>query len=315
MSSPAPRIRYELAAQDGFIVVATLWLLAGLAALATVASVYIAQSANALSALDAATQWEMLSSAGVELAAYQLSAPATVRRPTHGGFGFRLADASVRVEYMSESARINLNMAPRTMIAGLFRAVGAPAEAADEYAARVIAWRRTARSDGQDTELAAYNAAGLAYVPRQAPFSSADELWLVLGLPVALVDRAMPFVTVYSGMADVNVLDAAPEVIAALPDMTPAKLEAFLNQRADLPPDNPEFVIGALGGRQPGATISASDAYRVRMRITLPDGRQRMPEAVIQIPGPGEKEAFRVLAWTDEVDPERGGRPRPRDSR
>lgn len=315
MNRPAFRLKRKAAAQDGFIVVATLWLLAGLAALATVASVYIAQSANALSALDAATQWEMLSSAGVELAAYQLSGPANVRRPTHGGFGFRLADASVRVEYMSESARINLNMAPRSMIAGLFRSLGAPAGAADDYAQRVMAWRRTPRSDGQDTELAAYNAAGLAYVPRQAPFSSADELWLVLGLPPALVERAMPFVTVFSGMAEINVLDAAPEVVASLPDMSPAKLEAFLNQRADLPPDNPEFVIGVLGGRQPGATISASDAYRVRMRISLPDGRQRMPEAVIQIPGPGEKEAFRVLAWTDEVDPERGGRPRPREGR
>jgi general secretion pathway protein K len=315
MTGPASRLRRKLSAQDGFIVVATLWLLAGLAALATVASVYIAQSANALSALDAATQWEMLSSAGVELAAYQLSAPATVRRPSHGGFGFRLAGASVRVEYMSESARINLNMAPRAMISGLFRALGAPAEAADEYAARVIAWRRPPRSDRQNVEPVAYQAAGLAYVPRQAPLSSVDELWLVLGLPAALVERAMPFVTVFSGMAEVNVLDAAPEVIAALPDMSPARLDAFLNQRADLPPDNPQFVIGALGGKQPGATISASDAYRVRMRITLPDGRQRMPEAVIQIPGPGEKEAFRVLAWTDEVDPERGGRPRPREVR
>ena len=96
MNNSASRLRRALAAEDGFIVVATLWLLAGLAALATVASVYIAQSANALSALDAATQWEMLSSAGVELAAYQLSAPAAKRRPTHGGFGFRLAEASVR---------------------------------------------------------------------------------------------------------------------------------------------------------------------------------------------------------------------------
>ncbi|OAF15856.1 general secretion pathway protein GspK [Bradyrhizobium centrolobii] len=301
--------------QDGFIVVATLWLLAGLAALATVASVYIAQSAHTIAALDVATQWEMLGTAGVELAAYELSAPATVRRPTHGGFAFRLANSSVRVEYMSESARINLNMAPRAMIAGLFRGLGAQADAADEYAERVVAWRRTPKSDGQDTEQALYGASGVSYVPRQAPFSSADELWLVLGLPVALVERAMPFVTVYSGMAEINVLDAAPEVIAALPGMTPAKLDAFLNQRADLPPDNPEFVIGALGGKQPGATVSASEAYRVRVRITLADGRQRTPEAVIQIPPAGEKQAFRVLAWTDEIDPERAGRPRPMESR
>jgi general secretion pathway protein K len=292
-----------------------LWLLAGLATLATVASLYITQSAAALSALDAATQWEMLSTAGVELAAYELSAPVTVRRPTHGGFGFRLANSSVKVEYMSEAARINLNMAPPAMIAGLFAALGAPAEAADQYASRTVAWRSARRPNAEDEELGLYRAAGLNYWPRRGPFNSTDELWLVLGLPGALVERAMSFVTVYSGMAEVNVLDAAPEVVAALPGMTQAKLDGFLNQRADLPPDNPEFVVGALGGRQPGATITGSDAYRVRMQITLPDGTQRTPEAVILIPRPGEKEAYRVLAWKDEIDPDRGGRPRPRGNR
>ena len=314
MSSPVAAPRARDRSNDGFIVVAALWLLVGLAALASVASLYIAQSAVALSALDAATQWEMLGTAGVELAAYQLSAPVTVRRPTHGAFGFRLANASVRVEYMSEAARVNLNMAPRAMIAGLFTALGVPAEAASQYTDRVIAWRSAPRSDIEDGEQGLYRAAGLNYLPRRAPFNSVDELWLVLGLPPALVVRATPFFTVYSGMAEINVLDAAPEVIAALPGMSQAKLDAFLNRREELPPDNPEFVLGALGGRQPGATITGSAAYRVRMWITLADGRQRTPEAVILIPGPGEKEAFRVLAWKDEVDPDRGGRPRPMES-
>jgi len=313
MSGAASVRKIRSAARNGFIVVTTLWLLAGLAALAAVASVYIAQSAAALSALDAATQWEMASSAGLELAAYELSAPITVRRVTHGGFGFRLANASVQVEYMSEASRINLNMAPRSTIAGLFMALGAPANAADQYANRVVAWRSQPRSN--DEEQGLYRAAGLNYLPRRGPFNSADELWLVLGLPAPLVERAMSFVTVYSGMAEINVLDAPPEVLAALPGMTQQKLDAFLDKRRDLPPDDPEFVIGALGGRQPGATVSGSEAYRVRMRITLADGRQRTPEAVILIRGPGEKEAFRVLAWKDEVDPERGGRPRPTDSR
>lgn len=300
---------------DGFIVVVVLWMLAGLAGLATVASLYMAQSAVALASLDAATQWEMLSSAAVELAAYELSAPVTARRPTHGGFGFRLANSLVRVEYMSEAARINLNMAPRAMIVSLFASLGAPAEAADQYADRVIAWRSAPRPGAQDDEQELYRVAGLNTLPRRGPFNSTDELWLVLGLPVELAERAMPFVTVYSGIAEVNVLDAPPEVIAALPGMTQARLDAFLGQRDDLPRDDPAFVIGALGGRQPGATTAGSEAYRVRMRISLPDGRQRTPEAVILILGPGEKEAFRVLAWQDEIDPYRGGRPAPPASR
>ncbi|MGX1321680.1 general secretion pathway protein K [Bradyrhizobium sp. USDA 377] len=300
---------------DGFIVVAVLWMLAGLAGLAAVASLYMARSAAALSSLDAATQWELLSSAGLELAAYQLSAPVTVRRPTHGGFGFRLANSLVRVEYMSEAARINLNMAPRAMIVSLLASLGAPAESADQYADRVIAWRSAPRPGTQDDEQELYRLAGLNTLPRRGPFNSTDELWLVLGLPVELVERAMPFLTVYSGIAEVNVLDAPPEVLAALPGMTQARLDAFLGQRDDLPRDDPAFVIGALGGKQPGATTAGSEAYRVRMRISLPDGRQRTPEAVILISGPGEKEAFRVLAWQDEIDPYRGGRPAPSANR
>jgi general secretion pathway protein K len=291
------------ASRNGFIVVAALWLLAALAALATVASVYVSQSAAALTALDAGTETEMLASAGIELAGYELSLPATARRPTHGGFSFNLAKSTVTVEYMSEAARINLNMAPRSMIAGLFAALGAQPEAAVQFADRVIGWRSTPRRGGQDEEVGLYRAAGLSYMPRRAPFDSVDELWLVAGLPAAMVERAMPFVTVYSGIADVNVLDAAPEVIAALPGMTPLKLSAFLNTRESLPRDNPEFVLRALGEGQTGVTLLGSDAYRIRMRITLPDGRQKKPEGVILILGAGETEAYRVLAWRNEIDP------------
>jgi general secretion pathway protein K len=292
--------------QRGSIVVAALWLLAALAALASVASAYVAQSAVALTALDAATPLEMLSTAGIELAAYDLSAPVTVRRPTHGGFSFRLANSRVTVEYMSESARINLNMASRSMIAGLFAALGAQGEAAGQFADRVVAWRSPAGANAQDEEDGLYRAAGLKYLPRRAPFESVDELSLVLGLPAAIVERALPFVTVYSGMAEINVLDAAPEVIAALPGMTPARLDAFLSQRESLPRDDPQFILGALGGRQPGATLAGSEAYRVRMHIILPDGRQSRPEGVITILGPGEKEAYRVFAWRNEIDPATG---------
>jgi general secretion pathway protein K len=288
-------------ASRGFIVVAALWLLAALAALAAGASIYISQSAADIAAFDYETQAEMLESAAMELAGYELSLPATVARPTRGGFTFRLAKSTVAVEYMSEAARLNLNMASRAMIAGLFTSLGAPPEAAMQYADRVAGWRGTPRRGSQDDEIAIYRTAGLNYLPRRAPFNSVDELWLVAGLPPALVERALPFVTVFSGSAEVNVLDAAPEVLAALPGMTPLRLNAFLDARQTMPRDDPQAVLGALGGSMPGVTTRGSDAYRVRMLITLPDGRQSRPEAVISILGAGETQAYRILAWRDEV--------------
>jgi general secretion pathway protein K len=302
------------APRDGFIVVTALWMLAALAALASVASVYMAQSAATVAVFDSATQSELLTSAGIELAAYQLSAAPTVRRPTHGSFRFRLAKSDVTVEYLSEAARINLNMAPRAMIASLFAVLGAEADAADRFADRVVGWRSAPKPNGADEEAALYRAAGLTYLPRRGPFNSVDELWLVLGLPATIVEHALPFVTVFSGIGEVNVLDAAPEVIASLPGMTPLRLDAFLSSRESLPPD-PAVVLAALGGRQVGASVGGSDAYRIRMRIVLPDGRRKISEGVIMVSGPGDKQAFRVLAWQDEIDPNTGGARGPAEKR
>ncbi len=306
MSNAAPAPRGPNAAERGSIAVAALWLLAALAALASAASAYVAQSAVAFSALDATTQFEMLTTAGVELAAYDLSAPRQSRRPTRASFDFTLANAKVTVEYVSESARVNLNTASRATIAGLFAALGAPAEAADQFADRVVAWRSRSRSGGPDREQDLYRAAGLTYLPRRGPFASVEELTLVVGLPQALVERALPFLTVYSGLSGINVLDAPPEVVAALPGMTPERLEAFLSQRDSLPRDDPDFVLGALGGRVPGATVEGSDAYRLRVRVILPDGRQSMSEGIIALAEPGEKGAYQVYTWRDDIDPATG---------
>lgn len=294
-------------AERGFIVVTTLWLLAALAGLILVGSVYMTQSAIALSAFDAATQLQMISTGGVELAAYQLSGVAPQARPTRGSFTFRLANARVAVEYQSEAARINLNMAPRSTIAGLFTALGVGSDAAVQLADRVVAWRTASRPSLQDEEDSLYVAAGLKYLPRHAGFNNVDELSLVVGMPAALVERARPYLTLYSGIAGVNVLEAAPEVLAALPDMTAGKADAFLNQRDSLASKDPGFVLGVLGGGVTGATVAAGNAYRIRMRIVLPDGRDSRSEGVIVLPDRGTKAAYRVFTWRDEIDPSTGG--------
>src|SRR5262249_50474819 len=191
-----------------------------------------------------------------------------------GALGFRLSRADLAVEFISEAARIDLNAAPSTLIAGLFAVLGAEPQAAESYAERVLGWRTSAKDNMPNSEDALYRGAGLLYGPRRSPFRHVAELWLVLGLPAALVERALPFVTVYSGLGEVNVLDAAPEVIAALPGMSTPRLKAFLSQRDTFPAD-PQFIAGALGGNVSGATTKGSDAYRVHPRIRYGDGRQK----------------------------------------
>lgn len=62
--------------------------------------------------------------------------------------------------------------------------------------------------------------------------------------------------------------------------------------------------------------IEAVDALALVAVIgRLVASNSRSTRAVIMISGPGEKEAFRVLAWLDEIDPDRGGRRRPAENR
>jgi general secretion pathway protein K len=129
----------------------------------------------------------------------------------------------------------------------------------------------------------------------------------VLSLPPALVERALPFVTIYSGMREVNVLDAPAEVIAALPGMSSGRLNAFLEQRESLPAD-PQFIAGALGENQAGVTSKGSDAYRVRTRIAFDNGWRKTSEAVIMMQVGSSVEPYLVLSWQDDIDPAAGAR-------
>jgi general secretion pathway protein K len=284
--------------EQGFVIVVVLWLLAALAALATIFSVYLSNSARALAINDTALQAEALVSASVELTAYQLQLAGKDARPPQGAFHTRLNGADLAVSFVSEAARVDLNAAPKELIAGLLSVLGASEDDAKEYADRIVAWRTKATAETAGNEDALYRAAGRPYSPRQAPFAHANELGLVLGLPPALVERALPFVTVFSGASGVDVLTAPPEVIAALPGMTPLTLKQFLTDRATLP-NEPTAIATALGAAGKNATAKKSQAYRVLIRVRFPNGHRTVSEVVIVFRG--EQEPYRVLSWQDDV--------------
>jgi general secretion pathway protein K len=112
----------------------------------------------------------------------------------------------------------------------------------------------------------------------------------VLGLPPALVERALPHLTVYSGRPEINVGVAAAEVIAALRMLSPERPDRGLPQR-----------VAAGQGGQPaptGTTMDAGDTARVTVRVNLDDGRRVAAEVVILVRDFGE-DPFRVLSWHD----------------
>ena len=215
---PTQSLGTEPTSTGGFISVAVLWILGALSVLVSVYAVYVIDTTAAFATYDSQLKSEALVSAALEVTAYRQQKTAALSRPSQGSFGFRLGQANVEVEFHSETARIDLNAAPKPVLAGLFITLGARPEDAESYADRIIAWR-TARANQQDLETSAYRMSRLGYQPRGGKFPHPNELTLVRDLPSALVERALPFVTTYSGSSQINVLDAAPEVLASLPGM------------------------------------------------------------------------------------------------
>ncbi|MGT2501596.1 hypothetical protein ACVOMS_13555 [Bradyrhizobium guangxiense] len=93
------------------------------------------------------------------------------------------------------------------------------------------------------------------------------------GIPAAVVERALPFVTVFSNMRTVNVLDAAPQVVAALPGMSPGLLQQVLRDRAD-PNVDSRALVGLAGAAN--ATVEGSKAYRLTVVVEAPSHRRSL---------------------------------------
>jgi general secretion pathway protein K len=291
---PSPTRR---AAPGGFIVVAVLWILAALAVLASIYSVFVVNTASAIASHKDRVQGEALVTAGVELAAHRITATPQ-QPPSNGAFSFRLGSASVAVGFLSETARIDLNAAPKELLMGLFVSLGASRDA-EYYADRIIGWR-SSPAERQNDETAAYRTAGMHYAPRGGVFPHVGELWLVMGLPEAVIERALPHLTVHSGQAQVSILDASAQVLGALPGMSPERLHDLLAARAAAP-HNAQYLLSTLGPAQPHATADPGKAFRVTVQVVLDNGRRMRSEVVILVPEE-DREPYRVLSWTDDVD-------------
>lgn len=278
----------------GFIIVAVLWILGALATLAVIYSLYARQTALEFVDHDERLQAQALAVSGVELAAYRILSLSD--RPSHGQFSFRQGAAIINVAFSAENGRIDLNFGPKEVIAGLFAGLGASPEDARNFADRVVAWRTPLSPGATDGEAALYQAAGKPYGPRHGPFQHVNELTMVLGMPTWLINRALPYFTIYTGQRAVNVLSAPPQVLAAVPGMTPDLLQNLPVQSGDVP-------LGAwrapFGQAAAYLTIQPSSADRVDVDVRFPSQRHIRSEAIILILD-RDVEPYRVLSWTDE---------------
>ena len=281
---------------SGFIIVAVLWILGALATVVVIYSLYARDTELEFVNYDEKLQARALAVSGVELAAYQLMAHSSIH-PVAGQLSFRQGTAVIDVEFRSENSRIDLNFAPKEMLAGLFVGLGVKDDDALDFADRIVAWRTPLPAGTSDTEAARYQAAGKSFGPRHGPFQHVYELGMVADLPPALIDRILPYVTVYSGRAAVNLRSASSQVLAAVPGLSPEDLQYLLGVRENSPED---IVRVRLGNAASYITLEASRANRVTIDVRFPSSDRFRSQAIIFMLEQAA-EPYYVLSWHDDI--------------
>ena len=293
-----PSTPFARRANEGFVLVAVLWMLAALAELVSIYSSYTLSTAAVSHVADDRLQAEASIRSAVEMAAFrQLAGP---DQELSGSFNTRVGRTRVTVQLAPETARIDLNAASVDLLIGLFTSVSVePARAAD-LADRVIGWRTKGAPD-KGAEAKLYAERHVPYGPRQAPFDNVLELSLLPGISPALVERLLPLVTIFNGHLKVDAASADPAVLSALPGMTPAILATVLKARSKKLGDD-QGLLALFGPAKEYVSAGApSEAIRAKVDVDFDNGRRIHGDVVFRL-GKNDGEPYDILYWQDDFD-------------
>lgn len=252
----------------GMALVAVMWMVAALSLLAmslatsSRGEVRSAQSARAFAEAAA------LGDAAIELAVRELrfSEESVTRRIM---LSYTIGHRPIQVRVTPAAGFVNLNGAEEDLLRDLFQyGAGVPADAAQVLAQRVIDWRDpddAAQPMGAEDE--AYEAAGVAFRTRGAPFASPADLLQVLGVGFDIYDKIRPFVATHGDGAGIDPLAASSGVLSILARGNADAAQAYAEARDALQP-----VIDTTAFTQEHILSSSGSIYYLEAFFPAQDG-------------------------------------------
>jgi len=286
----------------GLAFVVVIWLLALLAILMGAFAILARTENFQARHLFDGTQARYGAEAGVNRAVLSLYDPDPERRwvPDGRTYEFEFEGMQVGLEVTDESGKIDLNAADQQILINLFIAAGADEREAIELADAIIDFR-----DPDDlvmphgAELAEYEAAGLPYGPKNAPFDLITELQQVLGMSYERFLSVRHAITVYTGQGQFNPAFAPLEALRAWPGMDEETARTIIELRHQYDPTS-GFSPPTLPDGTPLMAQGGSGTYSIKSRATLPNGAWTELEVTLRLGGVGTSGlAYTVLRWQE----------------
>lgn len=275
------RKRTDETRQSGIALVAVLWIMVVLAALATSFSTSTRTQVNLARNLVEASKAEAIADAGLARAAAGLIMPLDEGGLRADGtvYAWQFAGGEARFSMADEGGKIDLNAASRTLLRDLLTVAEVDRRRAETLADAIVAYRRGEAGGNRQFEAGADAAAEFGEDSGKTPFALVEELQQLPDMTGDVYGRLAPALTIYSGQPDPDANAALPEVRAALA-VSRGQRETQANESAvdttlPLPPDGPlsilkegNFAARSMArvftihceGRSPGGGIFARDA-------------------------------------------------------
>jgi general secretion pathway protein K len=282
--------------KQGFALILVIWSLVLLSSLAGGFAYAVRHEARVAADMESIARAEAIATAVLHTAVLALSNTDPEQRwqadsQTHL---IPWPGASSKVRVRSESGRIDLNRAPRELLAGLFSELFADADP-NALADAVIDWRDSDdRPEPAGAELNTYIQAGYRYGPPNDPFDSVNELSQVIRFDSEMLARAGDYLTVYSRQPRINAASADLVALAAVPGIDRDKAQEFIAHRERVLAEGGTLDYTALAtGRRFLDTRPGGKYLSLDIEVVLDEGLRRREHAVIQL---DRARGYRLLA-------------------
>jgi general secretion pathway protein K len=240
-------------------------------------------------------------------------------------FRFEYPSGEVQVEFIPESAKLNINRATPEDLVNVIQAAGATHEQALVIAQGIVDWRTPAEG-GQPTQFDQYYLTlKSSFQARHASFEEIEELLLVRGMTPELFHgryardnqgRLVPVpglkdcLSVYGTMGGFDANTVSPTLMAGL-GISPAAIAGIVQTRRRLPfktgPDLAQFADGSPGFGRLGLGMSRVYTLRATARLRLAGGAfadvQRSVSAMVRFLPMENNPPYHIMRWYDSAAP------------
>ena len=289
-------------AQRGSVAILALWTMAIVAVLLAAAGATTRSETLIARNMIAAGRVRHAAEAGTQLGLERLLRRRAAGENAFDGTPEYWQDGSIRVtiSIIDEAGKIDLNLAPVELLAGLFRAVGQPRETALLLACNIADWRGEVGFGCPEP---------LDTMPeRRHRFAVPEQLAQVPGITEPLYQRVADYITVATGASAIAPLVASRTVLLAVPGATPTLVDSFLESRRQ---GGGAEMVPPAAGPVPFLMASPGIDFTISAVAATRDGARFRAELQVRMTQQPNR-PYQVLAWrTPPAEPARDRTPMP----